>query len=180
HDGPALVDGYGAARVRDALLALERGTPRPPVQRYRPATHADAADLLAWRNDPATRAASLTQHEISRDEHAAWLDGVLRDRDRSLLVVQRAGSAIAGVRFDRRGDEAEISVQVAPDRQAAGAGTQAIREATELQLAAHPALARIIATVNRRNSRSRRAFERAGYRPCDGPDGGWVRLQAVR
>lgn len=180
HDGPALVDGYGAARVRDALRALEQGTPRPPLQRYRPATRGDAADLLAWRNHPATRAASITKHVIARAEHEAWLEAVLRDPDRTLLVVQRAGEAIASVRFDRCGDEAEISVHVAPDRQAAGAGTRAIRETTELQLAAHPRLARVAATVSSENARSQRAFERAGYRPCAGPPGAWVHLEAVR
>lgn len=179
HDGPALVDGYGAARVRDALLALERGAPPPAVQRYRPATRADSGDLLAWRNHPATRAASITTHEIAPAEHEAWLRGVLRDRDRSLLLVQRDGEAIASVRFDRDGDEAEISIHVAPGRQSAGAGTQAIREATELQLAAYPELRRVVATVSAQNARSRRAFERAGYRPC-GADGAWLRLQAVR
>jgi RimJ/RimL family protein N-acetyltransferase len=83
------------------------------------------------------------------------------------------------VRFDRSGDEAEISILVAPDHQAAGAGTQAIREATELQLAARPALRRVVAKVSAENEASRRGFERAGYTAAGG-DGAWLRLEALR
>ncbi|MBA3747397.1 MAG: GNAT family N-acetyltransferase, partial [Solirubrobacterales bacterium] len=148
--------------------------------RYRPAVPADAGTLRAWRNHPATRAASMTTHEIAPGEHAAWLEAVIGDAQRELLVVQRDEQPIASVRFDRSGDEAEISIHVAPDRQAAGAGTQAIREMTELQLAARPQIKRIVATVSADNFRSRRAFEKAGYRPLDSPRPAWLRLQAVR
>ncbi len=39
----------------------------------RPATDADSADVLRWRNHPEVRAVSLTRHEISEQEHeACW------------------------------------------------------------------------------------------------------------
>ena len=144
-DGPALVDGYGATRVRDALLALERGDPPPPVQRYRPATRADAADLLAWRNHPATRAARLRRTRSPRRARGV-ADACWRRRPHA---ARRAagGSAIASVRFDRSGDEAELD----PGRARPPIGGR--RHAGDprgdrLQLAAHPELRRVIATVN--------------------------------
>ena len=38
----------------------------------RPAAEADRDRVLAWRNHPQVRAVSLTQHEITPAEHAAW------------------------------------------------------------------------------------------------------------
>jgi spore coat polysaccharide biosynthesis predicted glycosyltransferase SpsG/RimJ/RimL family protein N-acetyltransferase len=162
-DGPALVDGYGAARVRDALLALANGASGPAVQRYRPARAADADLLLAWRNDAAVRAVSHTTHEVAPAEHAAWLARVLADPDRTLLVVERDGAPVGTVRFDRQGHEATLSVTIAPEQRGRGVGVQAIRESTELELAARPELARVVALVKAENTASQRAFERAGY-----------------
>jgi RimJ/RimL family protein N-acetyltransferase len=162
-EGPALVDGYGAARVRDALLALADGAPAPAVQRYRPARAADAELLLTWRNDAAVRAVSHTTHEVAPAEHAAWLARVLADPDRTLLVVEREGEPVGTVRLDREDDEATLSVTVAPEQRGRGVGVQAIRESTELELAARPELARVVALVKAENTASQRAFERAGY-----------------
>jgi spore coat polysaccharide biosynthesis predicted glycosyltransferase SpsG/RimJ/RimL family protein N-acetyltransferase len=166
--GPATVDGYGAFRARDALLAAFAGQPLPEPLRYRPATIADLDLLLEWRNDPEVRAVSRNTGVIAREDHERWLSGVLADPDRTLLVVEQAGHPAATVRFDREGDQAEISVTVAPERRGGGVGARAIREAAELELAAWPSLAAVIAEVQERNVRSLRAFERAGYRVLPG------------
>lgn len=179
--GPALVDGHGAARVRDALLALVAGDPPPVPLRQRPATHADADLLRAWRNDPGVRAVSVASDPIAPDEHARWLDRVLADPDRTLLVVERAGVPVATVRFDRdpRAAEAEISVTVDPAARAAGLGRRVLRETTERELASRPGLRRVTALVHADNAASLRAFAAAGYGP-GGADGAWRTLQAVR
>src|SRR4051812_10417834 len=178
-EGPALVDGYGAARVRDALLALANGAPAPAVQRYRPARAADAELLLAWRNDAAVRAVSHTTDEVAPAEHAAWLSRVLADPDRTLLVVERDGEPVGTVRFDREGDEATLSVTVASEQRGRGVGVQAIRESTELELAARPELTRVVALVKAENAASQRAFERAGY-VCAGLRAASLAYRAVR
>jgi RimJ/RimL family protein N-acetyltransferase len=54
-------------------------------------------------------------------------------------------------------------VTVAPEQRGRGVGVQAIRESTELELAARPELARVVALVKAENAASQRAFERAGY-----------------
>lgn len=177
--GPRLVDGLGSSRVRDALAALAGGHAPPVVQRYRPATASDAGDLLAWRNAPGTRAASRTTHEIGDAEHTEWLARTLADPNRTLLIAERDGVAMASVRLDRAGRQAEISIAVAPAHQAVGIGTQAIREVTELELAARPELDRVVASINAGNERSGVAFERAGYRRT-AESGAWMHLEAVR
>ncbi|WP_051470947.1 bifunctional UDP-2,4-diacetamido-2,4,6-trideoxy-beta-L-altropyranose hydrolase/GNAT family N-acetyltransferase [Patulibacter minatonensis] len=179
--GPALVDGHGAARVRDALLALADGAAPPPVLRQRPATEDDAALLLRWRNDPAVRAVSVTSDPIAPDEHRGWLRRVLADPDRTLLVVERAGVPVATVRFDRdpAAGDAEISVTVDPQARGGGLGRRVLRESTERELASRPGLRRVRALVHADNTASLRAFEAAGYGPA-GADGAWRTLEALR
>ena len=64
----AAVDGRGAFRVADAVLALCRAADAGAAVTLRPVTDADAAELLAWRNDALTRRFSFTKHEITKDE----------------------------------------------------------------------------------------------------------------
>jgi spore coat polysaccharide biosynthesis predicted glycosyltransferase SpsG/RimJ/RimL family protein N-acetyltransferase len=172
--GPRLIDGYGVFRTRDALLAAFAGRQAPRVVRYRPATRADAGVLLAWRNEPRVHEMSRSSEPVGIEGHEDWLDSVLADPDRTLLIAEHAGIPVATARFDRDGRRAEISITVDPDARGRGLGGQVVAEATELQLAARPGLEAVVAEVQRRNLPSLRAFERAGYAPIaeePGPGG---------
>ena len=170
--GPAAIDGYGAFRARDALTALMVGRSLPRALGYRPATPADSRRQLAWRNDPAARAASRRTAPVSPAEHERWYGSVLGDPARTLLIVAHEGAAVGSVRFDRAGASAEISVIVDPARRSAGIASQAVAEATELYLAAHSDVARVDATVRPDNTASLRAFECAGFVAADAGEGG--------
>ncbi|RMI13275.1 bifunctional UDP-2,4-diacetamido-2,4,6-trideoxy-beta-L-altropyranose hydrolase/GNAT family N-acetyltransferase [Cellulomonas triticagri] len=161
--GRALVDGLGADRVLDAWWAAGGR----PVVAARPARATDGPLLLAWRNDPATRTSSRTQDVVPEDAHLRWLDGVLTDPDRVLLVVERTGSPVGTVRFDRERDDLwEVSITLAPTARGRGlaadvlaAGEQAWRE----RVGPGPA---VLACVRPGNAASVRLFEAAGYRPA--------------
>jgi UDP-4-amino-4,6-dideoxy-N-acetyl-beta-L-altrosamine N-acetyltransferase len=55
----------------------------------RPLEPEDLATILAWRNDPATRAAMFTRHAITPQEHGAWF--ACAPRDRHLLLYEEGG-----------------------------------------------------------------------------------------
>ena len=166
--GPAAVDGYGAFRARDGLRAAFAGRAVPDVLTYRPALAADSERQLAWRNDPAVRAASWQTAEVMPGEHARWFEGVLSNPLRTLLVIEGRHGPLGSIRFDGDGDEAKISVIVAPEGRGSGTGSKAIRETSELFLAAYPLLARIRAELRADNLRSEGAFRRAGFEPAQG------------
>lgn len=179
--GPAVVDGYGAARARDALTATFAGRPPSRVLRYRPVTAADADLLLQWRNDRETLAASRAQQPVSAREHADWVSLVIADRARSLFVVEDDTGPAATLRFDGGTAEAEISVTVAPERRGEGIASRILREGSELHLAAHLSVETVVAELRPDNKRSIAACERAGFTPAgEGSTPGLLRLSLDR
>ncbi|VTR76211.1 bifunctional UDP-2,4-diacetamido-2,4,6-trideoxy-beta-L-altropyranose hydrolase/GNAT family N-acetyltransferase [Cellulomonas hominis] len=164
--GRALVDGLGADRVLDAWWAA---TGRP-VLAARGAGPADADLLLGWRNDPATRESSRSQDPVARADHVRWLDGVLADPDRVLLVVEHTGHPAGTVRFDRVDDALwEVSITVAPHARGRGLAARVLaagEAAWRDRVGDGPA---VLACVRPGNRASARLFEAAGYRRRDQP-----------
>jgi UDP-4-amino-4,6-dideoxy-N-acetyl-beta-L-altrosamine N-acetyltransferase len=65
----------------------------------RPSTDADRDLVLRWRNHPDVRAVSLTQHEITPEEHATWWEDTKTRTDRAVYVYERGGIPAGVVTF---------------------------------------------------------------------------------
>jgi RimJ/RimL family protein N-acetyltransferase len=122
----------------------------------RRATVDDALDVLAWRNDPTTRAMSRTQERVEEAAHLAWFAEAIADSRRTLLIGELDGQKIGMVRLDH-GEETEISINVNPLFRGRGLGYAFISEA--LAGVRGPVTARI----KEENLASVRSFERAGF-----------------
>lgn len=141
----------------------------------RPATELDSAMIFAWRNDPATRAVSVTTEEITWSDHQKWFATVLADPDRHLLVAQVAGQQVGVVRFDRVGEQNwEISLNLAPEARGRGRGVVSIK-AGHRWLLNYEEPAEILAKVRASNEASLRVFDKAGYVEVSRVDD-WVHL----
>lgn len=161
HAAAATVDGDGPARVLDAATLHVRA-----------ATPADAATLLAWRNDPETLAWSRGHQPVASPVHEAWLAASLTNPDRLVLVVERAGVPVATVRFDREAGGAwEVSITVAPEQRGRGLAS-GVLTVGEGALLARTGAATVLASVHQDNTASRALFRRAGYRPANRPPDG--------
>lgn len=140
-----------------------RWSPRDLVVRR--ATMQDAALLLAWRNDPETRRLSFETALVAESGHAVWLDHVSKDVTRQLVIVEVADGPVGTYRLDGLGgDEVEISVTVAPERRGQGLATPIILCGAVNAIASGAMFVR--AHVRLDNTRSRRAFLRAGFWLC--------------
>jgi predicted dehydrogenase/RimJ/RimL family protein N-acetyltransferase len=166
----ALAVADAARRSSTDGVAVETTAPGLTL---RAATHEDAADLLRWRNDPATRAASFNGEEVSTGEHVEWLKRVLADPGARLLVAIENRVPVGQLRLERVGpDTVEVHIGLAPEARGRGLATAVLalparRHAEEL------GARRMIARIKPENEPSIRSFRRAGFRPDREHVGEW-------
>jgi len=101
---------------------------KPPVT-LREATFDDAARLLAWRNDPATRAASLVPDVVGLEEHQSWLKKTLASGARTLWIGESDGQPVGTARLDITPDRQELSWTIAPEARGKGLGKALVHAA---------------------------------------------------
>ncbi|MET3292095.1 UNVERIFIED_CONTAM: L-amino acid N-acyltransferase YncA [Brevibacillus sp. OAP136] len=131
---------------------------------YRPATWDDREWLLACRNDPVTRANSLEEGEIKRDEHEEWLTKSLQMTGRCLLIIERDRRKIGVLRFDEHGDqEVEVSIHLAPEERNKGYGQAILRESLTVATHWQPHTIALLAKIKKANTPSLRSFQSVGF-----------------
>lgn len=129
----------------------------------RPATSEDSADLLAWRNDPLTRANSRGTDAVTQEEHAAWLSRVLDDPNRRLWIGMEGSEKLGTTAAVLDGEGAvEISVTVAPPARGRRMAAVLIAAAVDGAREVWPD-APIRAEIKPGNQASRKAFEACGF-----------------
>lgn len=151
----SLVDGRGVERVCRAMAGLDIGA--------RPATAADSAQLLAWRNDPAIRRFAHDAGLIDPAVHAAWLARTLADPQRQLLVCELRGEPLGVVRFDLGGGCALVSIYLVPAQLGKGLGPAVLYAAEQWLLGRRADFDRFTAEVLDDNRASHQLFRDCGY-----------------
>lgn len=153
--GRALVDGDGVSRV---LTELKAG-----LVQLRPVIPDDAKLLWEWANDPTVRSVSFTTDPIPWDQHVRWFGERLRDPATVFFIAtDPAGDSLGQIRFDVRGEEAEVSVSLARKSRGHGYGS-AIILAGSRKLFESSSVRTLQAYVKDGNEPSVRAFLKAGY-----------------
>ena len=129
----------------------------------RPIEPEDSEELLAWRNDPLTRANSRNGDPVTHEEHAAWLSRVEADSNRRVWVAldgeEKTGTASALLHED---GAVEISVTVAPEARGRRLSPVLVAAAVKEAQSQWPG-ARIRAEIKAANQPSRKAFEACGF-----------------
>jgi UDP-2,4-diacetamido-2,4,6-trideoxy-beta-L-altropyranose hydrolase len=150
-----VTDARGASRVAELLL--------PKTIQVREATSDDARMIYEWRTSPEVMGASRNTASFPFKDHLTWLERVLQDSQRLLLIGLHDGREVGVVRFDIDGDRAEVSIFLAPATMGAGLG-RALLVAGEVRLRdKHPQVTQVDAWVNADNPRSFQLFQNLGY-----------------
>jgi RimJ/RimL family protein N-acetyltransferase len=121
--------------------------------------------LLAWRNDPVTRASAFQGDPVMPEDHRAWLARKLADPGCSILLAEEDGRAVGQVRLDRIDvNIAEVDIAVASEDRGRGIGRQililAVQEAPALL-----GVRWLRAFVKEANAASLATFRAAGFTP---------------
>lgn len=157
--GRTLVDGYGAARVVEAMVHF-------PL-RARRVKSEDARLLWEWANDPEVRASAFHSAPIPWETHLAWLARRLADPDCVIVLIHDDSDTPVGqVRFEGDGHEAIVDISVAPVMRGQGKGTAVLRLGLSL-LFEDRRWQRVQAWVKADNTASQKTFVRAGFH-CTG------------
>lgn len=123
----------------------------------------DCDDLLAWRNDPVTRANSRNTEEITRESHERWLIKALADANRRIWIAERGDERLGTVSAARdHGGSVELSITVAPAVRGLGVGAVMLQAAVKETARIWPGAA-ITAMIRPSNGPSLRLFERCGF-----------------
>ena len=155
NQGQLLVDGNGAIRVARKMsretLAL----------RY--VREEDCRLIWEWANEPLTRAQSFSPEPISWDEHRAWFDSIRNDPSSRLYVaLDTNGEPVGQIRFRIEGEEAVISISLAPEHRGHGYGAGVISLGSQ-ELWKTKTIRLIHAYIKPENIASIRAFIKAGF-----------------
>lgn len=141
--------------------------------RLRPVAADDAATLLGWANDPATRQMSFNPQQIEPEPHGRWLDARLASPTTRFFIGIEGDRPVGQVRFERdTDDEIEISISVAPEARGRGLGRQLLLAGmTAAQQAPELGGTSYVARVRPENRASIDLFEGCGFvRRPDGDD----------
>jgi RimJ/RimL family protein N-acetyltransferase len=129
-----------------------------------------------WRNDETSRYMSLSSDYVPWEQHQQWYTRTLSDPLKKLFIYEEDGEPMAVVRFDLAGNDAEISINVAPAHRGRGIGTRAIRAMVQKLIDVSPEIRSITAIVKKSNEGSLNAFTKNEFKP-GGESSGVVTLK---
>lgn len=128
----------------------------------------DCERILAWRNEPLTRAMSINQDEISLEQHRAWFGRALANPNLLLLVGSLAdGSShdIGVCRFDlaEDGASAEANINLAAAFHGRGLSTPLLAAGIAFFEQSFPSILQMSAKIRPGNLASRKCFAACGF-----------------
>ena len=147
----------------------------PPRVTIRRATEQDCERVLAWNNDPRSRAMSVNREAIELEQHQTWYAATLASSDRRLYVGESAeGVPLGLVRFDLDFATAHVrvSINLGPEARGRGFALPLLQQAIAALRAevALPQGIELVAVVRNENVPSKKCFLRARFKPS-GDDG---------
>jgi spore coat polysaccharide biosynthesis protein SpsF len=124
-------------------------------------------DILAWRNDPQTRAASFNKEEIDPESHIKWFRGKLEDENSELFILTDGRYKLGHIRIDISGSTGTISYMINPEHRGKGYGNEIIRL---LDTVIDQKISVLSAFVEKENTASQKCFEKNGYNRSEDGD----------
>jgi len=128
------------------------------------AEYEDIEDLFEWRNDQDTKKASFNSNEIDIKEHKKWFKESFINPKRNIFIIcDKQCNKLGQIRFDKKGDSAEVDITINPKYRSQGIGTLTLNKYSKYYLN-NFTVKRLIARVKTNNIPSLNTFEKAGFK----------------
>ncbi len=131
-----------------------------------PAVAEDCRMLWEWRNDGETRKMSFSSEFIPYEKHEEWFKNALQNPNRKVLIICDENEKIGMIRFDISGEEAEININISPNKRGMGYGTVALAETCEYAFR-NFGISKVVAKIKPENVASIKSFSKAGFEIVD-------------
>jgi len=131
----------------------------------RQAVESDSESLLEWRNDPTTKAFSLSSHEVTREQHVAWFNKALRDDNCLLIIGEVLGDPIGMVRINILDDSGfgQVSINLNPDFRGRGISKQLLGASLLFGTRVLDNISKYCADIHVENVASQKIFSSVGF-----------------
>ena len=131
----------------------------------RRASERDSELLLDWRNDPTTRAFSISSDDVTSEQHSVWLNKTLQDSCCLLLIGEIDGKPIGMVRIKILDDSnlGQVSINLNPESRGSGVSRQLLRESLEFGTQTLNDISQYLAEIHVDNSASKKIFKSVGF-----------------
>ena len=150
-----IVDGNGVHRVVTEIFS--------PEIIIRKAVHEDCKKIYGWRNAEETRKFFFDPQEVRYDVHEDWLNNVLNNPERVLLLGEINDTPIGVLRYDLSDKSAFISIYLVPGLHQRGLGSKLLVRGSAWVAENLPEIENIVAEIKTENIASIKAFKSAGY-----------------
>lgn len=125
----------------------------------------DSDDLFQWRNDPQTRAASISTAEVSWNDHEKWFEATLDSKSRTIYIaIDDGGSKLGMCRFDALPEGTEVSINLNPAVRGRGLASGVLSECIDKYRVDFSKVQLLIAQIREENLASVRVFEKSGFK----------------
>lgn len=138
----------------------------------RPVVKSDKETIFKWRNTPFVYSAGFSRRPVSELEHDGWFEWLRLDSHTAAYIIKKDehDAGLVFFKYDAAFIDAEISIYLAEEYAGKGIGTEAIKAAVARE--SHGPAFTFTARFLPWNERSKKAFAKAGFSPCE--DGAMV------
>lgn len=128
------------------------------------AEYDDSKDIFTWRNDELTRKSSFNTDEINIKDHERWFKESLANPNRTIFIIVDAQcNKLGQIRFDRKGESAEVAITINPKYRNQGIGSFGLTKAAQCYSNKF-FVKRLVGKVKTNNIASLKTFEKAGFK----------------
>ena len=126
--------------------------------------------LFHWRNDPFIVSLSARKNNVERAEHSIWFHRILNAADvlSRIIVSGEYGAHLGFVKVEKQEKNGVIDIYHMRAHTGVGIGPQVIHQIVEKSFESWSDMESVVAKIRRDNTRSARAFSKAGFKVLDG------------